>query len=138
MHPHVTFLSGHGRPALTFCFLIITAVKRRLWPKAHCSSIHEKCVRQGGPRLTKACGYAFELLIPHRHSGVYNRDPDRCLDALTTMGVYVNTGDRTAVRRTAEFFLKGFQVCRLDGSTRGHCLIFVRGNLLTTSTTSHT
>lgn len=41
--------------------------------------------------------------------GVYNRDPDRCLDALTTMGVYVNTGDRTAVRRTAEFFLKGFQ-----------------------------
>ncbi|GFR47545.1 hypothetical protein Agub_g9268 [Astrephomene gubernaculifera] len=45
--------------------------------------------------------------------GVYNRDPDRCLDALATMGVYVSTGDRTAVRRTAEFFLKGFQD-RLD------------------------
>ncbi|GFH17571.1 ABC-1-like kinase, partial [Haematococcus lacustris] len=32
--------------------------------------------------------------------GVYNRDPDKCLDALATMGVYVATGDRTAVRRT--------------------------------------
>ncbi|GIM03175.1 hypothetical protein Vretimale_7990, partial [Volvox reticuliferus] len=41
--------------------------------------------------------------------GVYNRDPDRCLEALTTMGVYLPTGDKTAVRRTAEFFLKGFQ-----------------------------
>ncbi|EFJ49735.1 hypothetical protein VOLCADRAFT_104180 [Volvox carteri f. nagariensis] len=45
--------------------------------------------------------------------GVYNRDPDRCLEALTTMGVYLPTGDKTAVRRTAEFFLKGFQE-RLD------------------------
>ncbi|PNW73731.1 hypothetical protein CHLRE_13g570350v5 [Chlamydomonas reinhardtii] len=41
--------------------------------------------------------------------GVYNRDPDRCLEALTAMGVYVPSGDKTAVRRTAEFFLKGFQ-----------------------------
>ncbi|KAG2495073.1 hypothetical protein HYH03_006684 [Edaphochlamys debaryana] len=41
--------------------------------------------------------------------GVYNRDPDRCLEALSMMGVYVPTGDRTAVRRTAEYFLKGFQ-----------------------------
>ncbi|GLC36873.1 hypothetical protein PLESTB_000183500 [Pleodorina starrii] len=45
--------------------------------------------------------------------GVYNRDPDRCLEALTIMGVYLPTGDKTAVRRTAEFFLKGFQD-RLD------------------------
>eukprot|EP00798_Chlamydomonas_sp_ICE-L_P025773 gene25774-11439_t len=39
---------------------------------------------------------------------VYNKDPDRCLQALTDMGVYVPTGDRTAVRRTAEFFLESF------------------------------
>mmetsp|Transcript_29730 Transcript_29730/g.65790 ORF Transcript_29730/g.65790 Transcript_29730/m.65790 type:complete len:842 (-) Transcript_29730:440-2965(-) len=45
--------------------------------------------------------------------GVYNRDPDRCLEALVMMGVYVPTGDRTAIRRTAEFFLKSFQE-RLD------------------------
>lgn len=41
--------------------------------------------------------------------GVYNRDPDQCLSALTQMGVYVPTGDKTAVRRTAEFFLSSFQ-----------------------------
>lgn len=45
--------------------------------------------------------------------GVYNRDADRCLEALQQMGVYLPTGDKTAVRRTAEFFLKGFQD-RLD------------------------
>lgn len=41
--------------------------------------------------------------------GVYSQDPDKCLAALTTMGVYVPTGDRTAVRRTAEYFLRSFQ-----------------------------
>ncbi|KAJ9507487.1 hypothetical protein QJQ45_006489 [Haematococcus lacustris] len=49
--------------------------------------------------------------------GVYNRDPDKCLDALATMGVYVATGDRTAVRRTAEFFLRSFQE-RLDAQRK--------------------
>ena len=50
----------------------------------------------------------------------------RCIDALVTMGVLVPGGDRTAVRRTAEFFLKNFEVtyqvpCRL--LTRMHvCL----------------
>jgi predicted unusual protein kinase regulating ubiquinone biosynthesis (AarF/ABC1/UbiB family) len=42
--------------------------------------------------------------------GVYQKDPDRCLDALVAMGVLVPGGDRTAVRRTAEFFLNSFQV----------------------------
>ncbi len=73
--------------------------------------------KAGARRATEAWGSVIDLLSPCIRAGVYNRDPDRCLDALTTMGVYVNTGDRTAVRRTAEFFLKGFQVCRLDGST---------------------
>lgn len=42
--------------------------------------------------------------------GVYERDAERCLDALVTMGVLVPTGDRLAVRRTAQFFLNSFQV----------------------------
>ena len=45
--------------------------------------------------------------------GVYNRDPERCLEAMIKMGVYVPTGDKTAIRRTAEFFLKTFAE-RLD------------------------
>jgi len=45
--------------------------------------------------------------------GVYQKDPDRCLDALVAMGVLVPGGDRTAVRRTAQFFLDQFQE-RLD------------------------
>ncbi|KAF5832280.1 putative ABC transporter [Dunaliella salina] len=45
--------------------------------------------------------------------GVFNRDSDKCIQALTTMGVYVPTGDRTAVRRTADYFLSSFQE-RLD------------------------
>jgi hypothetical protein len=36
----------------------------------------------------------------------------RCLDALVTMGVLVPTGDKLAVRRTAQFFLNSFQVRR--------------------------
>ena len=42
--------------------------------------------------------------------GVYQKDPDRCLDALVTMGVLVPGGDRLAIRRTAEFFLSNFEV----------------------------
>jgi len=41
--------------------------------------------------------------------GVYQKDPDRCIEALITMGVLVPGGDRMAIRRTAEFFLKNFQ-----------------------------
>lgn len=42
--------------------------------------------------------------------GVYQKDPDQCIDALITMGVLVPGGDRLAIRRTAEFFLQNFQV----------------------------
>lgn len=42
--------------------------------------------------------------------GVYEKDADRCLEALIIMGVLVPTGDKLAVRRTAQFFLKSFQV----------------------------
>ena len=42
--------------------------------------------------------------------GVYQKDPDRCIDALITMGVLVPGGDRLSIRRTAEFFLQNFQV----------------------------
>jgi SHS2 domain-containing protein len=45
--------------------------------------------------------------------GVYEKDADRCLEALITMGVLVPTGDKLAVRRTAQFFLASFQD-RLD------------------------
>eukprot|EP01025_Chloroclados_australasicus_P030844 TRINITY_DN31030_c0_g2_i1.p1 TRINITY_DN31030_c0_g2~~TRINITY_DN31030_c0_g2_i1.p1 ORF type:complete len:772 (-),score=97.13 TRINITY_DN31030_c0_g2_i1:306-2621(-) len=41
--------------------------------------------------------------------GVYQKDPDRCLDALVDMGVLVPGSDRMAIRRTAEFFLNSFQ-----------------------------
>lgn len=40
--------------------------------------------------------------------GVYQRDTEKCLDALETMGVLVG-GDRTSIKRTAEFFLKSFE-----------------------------
>lgn len=45
--------------------------------------------------------------------GVYSRDSDKCLEALQQMGVYLPSGDKTAVRRTADFFLKAF-ADRLD------------------------
>ena len=41
--------------------------------------------------------------------GVYKRNVDGCLDALVKMGVLVPGGDRTAVRRTGEFFLQSFE-----------------------------
>lgn len=40
---------------------------------------------------------------------IYERDANRCLDALVTMGVLVPGGDLTAVRRTAQFFLNSFE-----------------------------
>ena len=44
----------------------------------------------------------------------------RCIDALVTMGVLVPGGDRTAVRRTAEFFLKNFEVKDFEACTSSH------------------
>ncbi|CAN6244831.1 unnamed protein product [Urochloa humidicola] len=41
--------------------------------------------------------------------GVYEKDPDKVLKAMVQMGVLVPTGDMTAVRRTAQFFLNSFQ-----------------------------
>lgn len=40
---------------------------------------------------------------------MYQRNVDGCLDALVKMGVLVPGGDRTAVRRTGEFFLRSFE-----------------------------
>lgn len=41
--------------------------------------------------------------------GVYEKDPNKVLDAMVQMGVLVPTGDMTAVRRTAQFFLASFE-----------------------------
>uniref|UniRef100_A0A7N0TRL1 ABC1 atypical kinase-like domain-containing protein n=1 Tax=Kalanchoe fedtschenkoi TaxID=63787 RepID=A0A7N0TRL1_KALFE len=41
--------------------------------------------------------------------GVYEKDPDKVLQAMIRMGVLVPTGDMTAVRRTALFFLNSFE-----------------------------
>jgi predicted unusual protein kinase regulating ubiquinone biosynthesis (AarF/ABC1/UbiB family) len=41
--------------------------------------------------------------------GVYEKSTDQCLDALVRMGVLVDSGDQTAVRRTAEYFLDTFE-----------------------------
>ncbi|KAE8663675.1 BES1/BZR1-like protein 2-like [Hibiscus syriacus] len=41
--------------------------------------------------------------------GVYEKDPDKVLHAMIQMGVLVPTGDMTAVRRTAQFFLNSFE-----------------------------
>ncbi|XP_040376881.1 protein ACTIVITY OF BC1 COMPLEX KINASE 8, chloroplastic [Oryza brachyantha] len=41
--------------------------------------------------------------------GVYEKDPDRVLQSMIQMGVLVPTGDMTAVRRTAQFFLDSFE-----------------------------
>ncbi|GLT44013.1 hypothetical protein SLA2020_179320 [Shorea laevis] len=42
--------------------------------------------------------------------GIYEKDPDKVLQAMIQMGVLVPTGDMTAVRRTAQFFLNSFEV----------------------------
>ncbi|KAL4421257.1 hypothetical protein ABPG75_010548 [Micractinium tetrahymenae] len=49
--------------------------------------------------------------------GVYEKDSDKCLDALVQMGVLVPGGDRTAVKRTADFFLSQFTE-RLEAQKR--------------------
>ncbi|KAH0684736.1 hypothetical protein KY290_023448 [Solanum tuberosum] len=41
--------------------------------------------------------------------GVYEKDPDKVLQASIQMGILVPTGDMTAVRRTAQFFLNSFE-----------------------------
>ena len=49
---------------------------------------------------------------------MYEKDSDKCLDSLVAMGVLVPGGDRTAVRRTADFFLSQFTQ-RLEAQVRG-------------------
>lgn len=41
--------------------------------------------------------------------GVYEKNPDKVLQSMVQMGVLVPTGDMTAVRRTAQFFLNSFE-----------------------------
>ncbi|XP_076883771.1 protein ACTIVITY OF BC1 COMPLEX KINASE 8, chloroplastic-like [Bidens hawaiensis] len=41
--------------------------------------------------------------------GVYEKDPNKVIQAMVQMGVLVPTGDMTAVRRTAQFFLNSFE-----------------------------
>ncbi|RVX21368.1 Protein activity of BC1 complex kinase 8, chloroplastic [Vitis vinifera] len=41
--------------------------------------------------------------------GIYEKDPDKVVQAMIQMGVLVPTGDMTAVRRTAQFFLNSFE-----------------------------
>ncbi|KAJ3676183.1 hypothetical protein LUZ60_003595 [Juncus effusus] len=41
--------------------------------------------------------------------GIYEKDPERVLQSMVQMGVLVPTGDMTAVRRTAQFFLNNFE-----------------------------
>lgn len=41
--------------------------------------------------------------------GVYEKDPDKVVKSMVQMGVLVPTGDMTAVRRTAQFFLNSFE-----------------------------
>ncbi|CAO2831360.1 unnamed protein product [Amaranthus hypochondriacus] len=41
--------------------------------------------------------------------GIYEKDPDKVLQSMIQMGVLVPTGDMTAVRRTAKFFLNSFE-----------------------------
>ena len=64
--------------------------------------------------------------------GVYQKDPDRCIDALVVMGVLVPGGDRTAVRRTAQFFLDSFQerldAQRAEAAAVSFCFILERAS----------
>lgn len=60
--------------------------------------------------------------------GVYEKDSDRCIDALVKMGVLVANSDRTAVRRTADFFLQNFQVCSACIAVGGSRLSAKLGN----------
>ncbi|KAF3440447.1 hypothetical protein FNV43_RR18731 [Rhamnella rubrinervis] len=41
--------------------------------------------------------------------GIYEKDPDKVLQSMVQMGVLVPTGDMTAVKRTAQFFLNSFE-----------------------------
>ncbi|KAG8071173.1 hypothetical protein GUJ93_ZPchr0006g42131 [Zizania palustris] len=48
--------------------------------------------------------------------GIYERDPDRVLQSMVQMGVLVPTGDMTAVRRTAQFFLAKYNFFLIGSS----------------------
>nr|KYP67577.1 Uncharacterized protein sll1770 family [Cajanus cajan] len=41
--------------------------------------------------------------------GIYEKNPEKVLQAMIQMGVLVPTGDMTAVKRTAQFFLNSFE-----------------------------
>ncbi|QCD84749.1 hypothetical protein DEO72_LG2g5105 [Vigna unguiculata] len=41
--------------------------------------------------------------------GIYEKNPEKVLQSMIQMGVLVPTGDMTAVRRTAQFFLNSFE-----------------------------
>ncbi|CAD7700793.1 unnamed protein product [Ostreobium quekettii] len=41
--------------------------------------------------------------------GVYQKDVDKCIEAIVAMGVLVPGGDMTAVRRTGKYFLQQFE-----------------------------
>ncbi|KAL3004033.1 hypothetical protein AAZX31_08G139200 [Glycine max] len=41
--------------------------------------------------------------------GIYEKNPDKVLQSMIQMGVLVPTGDMTAVKRTAQFFLNSFE-----------------------------
>ena len=56
--------------------------------------------------------FALQRSLQLRNTQPGCSDCYRCIDALVVMGVLVPGGDRTAVRRTAEFFLKNFEVSR--------------------------
>lgn len=55
---------------------------------------------------------------------MYEKDSDKCLDALVRMGVLVPGGDRTAVKRTADFFLNQFTE-RLEAQVCAHMCAYV-------------
>ncbi|XP_020215970.1 protein ACTIVITY OF BC1 COMPLEX KINASE 8, chloroplastic-like [Cajanus cajan] len=40
--------------------------------------------------------------------GIYEKNPEKVLQAMIQMGVLVPTGDMTAVKRTAQFFLNRY------------------------------
>ncbi|CAL1400924.1 unnamed protein product [Linum trigynum] len=51
--------------------------------------------------------------------GVYEKDAEKILEAMVQMGVLVPTGDMTAVRRTAQFFLNSSKNVLLHKDGRG-------------------
>lgn len=91
-------LTGAGRVGCILC-------GRREWPTNLVGFCAARVQLSGGG----LCGVCCWGLADHGCAGCCCCCL-RCLDALITMGVLVPTGDRLAVRRTAQFFLNSFQV----------------------------